>query len=42
MLMTAMAEQAFVGGKIRFPTVARTVGFGLERPKILYLSMKIH
>jgi hypothetical protein len=33
--------QALVEGKIPFPAVAQTVGFGLGRSKILYLSREV-
>ena len=33
--------QAFVEGEIPFPAVARTVGFGLGKSKMLDLSMEI-
>ena len=35
------ALQAFVGAKSHFPSVAKTVGFGLGRSKMLYLSMGV-
>jgi hypothetical protein len=35
------AEQAFVEAKSHFPAVARMVGFGLGKSKMLYLSMGI-
>jgi len=35
------AGQAFVEGEIPFSGVAQTVGFGLGRSKMLYLSMGI-
>src|SRR5882757_2791773 len=36
--MTPLVAQAFAEGEIPFPAVARTVGFGLERSKMLCLS----
>jgi hypothetical protein len=42
LLMTGhWAGQAFVEGEILFSGVAQTVGFGLGRSKMLYLSMGI-
>ena len=36
-----VADRAFVEAKSHFPAVAQTVGFGLGKSKIVYLSMGV-
>jgi hypothetical protein len=36
-----LKDVTFVGSETPFPAVARTVGFGLEKSKILYLSRRV-